>query len=283
MKGIRALNRADIPGIHTLATAIIDYRGYRLVAQSIIPGILQREHTANIFYGSIDNGKKVNSDTEFHKLFLAASDFLFLKEHTIIDNEKNHVKLCSSVEVKGIRGTDDRCYFLDLVRLTPRDCNYSGKENTFTTLRPELLLIYNEHLQHIELQRRKLEKKLKEEKEQGKEKGEGKEEKNKEQEKGKEKEKNKSEEKEKEKDKGKKTQTPTSKEGEQKTETNETKDSSESNQSQEEGEELPIVKFNPNVFCDLKLGEAPEEIKQDEDQVKLLSKFLVDVMIPQVV
>ena len=40
-----------MPGIHTLGTAVVDYCGHRLVAQSIIPGILQGEMMSQLHYG----------------------------------------------------------------------------------------------------------------------------------------------------------------------------------------------------------------------------------------
>jgi hypothetical protein len=39
LKGVIAYNTVDIPGISTVATAIVDYRGERLVAQGVVPGI----------------------------------------------------------------------------------------------------------------------------------------------------------------------------------------------------------------------------------------------------
>lgn len=146
LKGIRAFNRADIEGLCTLATAVIDYRGFRLVAQSIIPGILQREQTSTVVYGSTDNGKTVNSDPEFHDLLCKAGKKLFIKEHTVLDEKGEKVKLCCPIEAKGIVGTDGRKYLLDLIRVTPRDTNYQGKTHALTILREELLGHYNDHL-----------------------------------------------------------------------------------------------------------------------------------------
>jgi protein TIF31 len=33
-------------------------------------------------------------------------------------------KVCGPIEGKGIKGSDQRCYVLDLTRLTPRDANW---------------------------------------------------------------------------------------------------------------------------------------------------------------
>lgn len=146
LKGVKAFNRADIKGLYTLATVIVDYRGHRLCAQSIIPGILQREHTATVIYGSIDAGKKISSDPAFHEVVAQAGKALRIKEHTVIDPEGNKHRLSSPVESKGIIGTDGRKYILDLVRVAPRDLNYTGTAQALTTLRPELILTYTDYL-----------------------------------------------------------------------------------------------------------------------------------------
>lgn len=39
LHGVRAYTELDIDELHTLATVLVDYRGHRVIAQSIIPGI----------------------------------------------------------------------------------------------------------------------------------------------------------------------------------------------------------------------------------------------------
>jgi protein TIF31 len=104
----------DVKGLYTLATAVIDYRGKRLCAQSIIPGtqfmistklicisgILQREQTSTVVYGSMDNGGKIAFDETFHELCCKAAKQLHIKEHTVIDSENNSIKLALPVEAK---------------------------------------------------------------------------------------------------------------------------------------------------------------------------------------
>lgn len=58
----------DQPGLYTLGTVVIDYRGYRVTAQSIIPGILEREQEQSVVYGSIDFGKTVITHTKYMDL-----------------------------------------------------------------------------------------------------------------------------------------------------------------------------------------------------------------------
>lgn len=37
--GVKMVNTADVDGLYTVASAVIDYRGFRVMAQSIIPGL----------------------------------------------------------------------------------------------------------------------------------------------------------------------------------------------------------------------------------------------------
>lgn len=139
LKGTKAYQEADVPGLYNLAMAIIDYRGYRVVAQSIIPGILQGDKSDSLLYGSVDNGKKICWDETFHSKVVEAAKRLHLKEHTVLDGSGNVVKLAAPVECKGIIGSDDRHYLLDLMRVTPRDANYTGLGHRFCVLRPEVV------------------------------------------------------------------------------------------------------------------------------------------------
>ncbi|KAL5719872.1 hypothetical protein ACHQM5_012603 [Ranunculus cassubicifolius] len=144
LKGTKAYQEADVQGLYNLAMAIIDYRGHRVVAQSIIPGILQGDKSESLLYGSVDNGKKICWDEAFHSKVLEAAKRLHLKEHTVLDGSGNAVKLAAPVECKGIVGSDDRHYLLDLMRATPRDANYTGGQSRFCVLRPELVTAFCE-------------------------------------------------------------------------------------------------------------------------------------------
>lgn len=64
-------------------------------------------------------------------------------EIKFFDEAKVEHTLCGSIEVKGIRGSDRRNYILDLMRLSPRDVNYSDSLNhQCCTLRQELINNY---------------------------------------------------------------------------------------------------------------------------------------------
>ena len=156
LQGVLALNNADVPGLHTLATCVMDYMGKRIVAQSIIPGILQGEETTKLVYGSVDQGRTIASNPHMHELMKKACSRLLIGERIVTplshaNEEENSqseitdkgdqeeekvsdvlmkgagsdpVKLCGPVDCKGIYGSDGRYYMLDLVRITPKDCNF---------------------------------------------------------------------------------------------------------------------------------------------------------------
>mmetsp|Transcript_59557 Transcript_59557/g.145972 ORF Transcript_59557/g.145972 Transcript_59557/m.145972 type:complete len:1590 (+) Transcript_59557:309-5078(+) len=158
------LHRMERTDIHTLGTIVVDYMGTRYVCQSILPGILSGEKTHTLLYGSVEAGMPLVWDKEMHEILeksigkglLIASrpmprDPLTEKRNTEVNaakiasphyvelnakkTEKDEegglsptVNLCAPIEMKGIRGSDQRMYVLDVTRLTPRDANWIPKE-----------------------------------------------------------------------------------------------------------------------------------------------------------
>ncbi|KAJ2848641.1 Intracellular distribution of mitochondria [Coemansia brasiliensis] len=151
--GVRLLNQLDVEGLNTLGSMVVDYRGVRVVAQSVVPGIFRRQETTQIVYGSIDSGNTVGSDSEFHKLVEPVAKALHFGEHTVKDAEGAEHKLFTSADVKGLTGTDGRKYLLDLYRMTPVDVEFLENEcagnstypHKLVLLRPELIDIYWEN------------------------------------------------------------------------------------------------------------------------------------------
>ncbi|XP_033247950.1 protein clueless isoform X1 [Drosophila miranda] len=124
LHGVRVYNAVDVEGLYTLGTVVIDYRGYRVTAQSIIPGILEREQEQSVVYGSIDFGKTVLSHPKYLELLRQAGKHLKILPHSVYNERDEPVELCSSVECKGIIGNDGRHYILDLLRTFPPDVNF---------------------------------------------------------------------------------------------------------------------------------------------------------------
>ncbi|XP_019868001.2 clustered mitochondria protein homolog isoform X1 [Aethina tumida] len=124
IQGVRVYSAVDLPGLYTLGTVVIDYRGYRVTAQSIIPGILEREQEQSVVYGSIDFGKTVLSHPKYLDLLNKAGQQLKILPHHVLNDKEESIELCSSVECKGIIGNDGRHYILDLLRTFPPDVNF---------------------------------------------------------------------------------------------------------------------------------------------------------------
>ena len=100
--GAQMVANLEIEGLHTLGTAVIDYKGYRIVAQTIIPGIFRKipGEDSSVLYGSVDSGKLVSSDAEFHAIAKKIAKPLHLAEHGVVDDKGVEHKLFTSVESK---------------------------------------------------------------------------------------------------------------------------------------------------------------------------------------
>lgn len=126
-----------------LNTCLIDYKGRRVIAQSIIPGILNSDHSNCTQYGSIDDGKTIQKSEDFHNVMAKACDQFHLDSSVVfLDGENREFEMAGSIEVKGILGSDKRMYLLDLLRLSPRDLNYTEEQHQCCVLRYELLQNY---------------------------------------------------------------------------------------------------------------------------------------------
>uniref|UniRef100_A0A914DXN8 Clustered mitochondria protein homolog n=1 Tax=Acrobeloides nanus TaxID=290746 RepID=A0A914DXN8_9BILA len=130
---IRAYHNLDTSKLYTLGMVIVDYKGYRVTAQSIIPGILEKDQEQSVVYGSIDFGKTVVGSAEYEELLQKPSEQLRILPHEVYTGKEDGqiVKLYSSFETKGIIGNDSRHYILDLLRTFPPDVNFlEGAEVT---------------------------------------------------------------------------------------------------------------------------------------------------------
>lgn len=127
--GVKAVNQLDILGLSTPGTVVVDYLGRRLVAQSIVPGIFkQKEEGQNqIDYGGVEGRDIIATTEEFVPVFEKMSKAMRVKKHFVWDKEGKKHELVTSVETKGLLGTDARRYVLDLYRITPLDIDWLEK------------------------------------------------------------------------------------------------------------------------------------------------------------
>lgn len=260
LEGVKILNSIDAEGLYTLASVVVDYKGIRIVAQSIVPGIFRRQDENSIIYGSVDNGVQISSDPTFHaSIGTDVAKALHLAEHTVLDEAGSEVKLYTSQETKGLLGADGRRYMLDLYRLNPVDIEFIESEcvakddkpaypHKMTLLRPELMSLFWEHKfrQWVKAKTDQLKK---------------------------------------ERDANK----PAAVEGaEVKAEDKAEVKAEVKTQEEEEEEDFKIdvnefkLTFNPDVFTSAKQPTS-EETKQQEQVIREASKFLTEEIIPSIV
>mgnify|MGYP001145372330 CR=1 FL=1 len=111
LKGFKEVFESRIPGLCIPLMCIIDYRGFRLIAMSILP--LQ-----TLVYGSQNSGKDVHaSDALMNEKMEQLAKTLNLKGHQ--SGLTNSKFLYGPCDMEGHRGIDQRLYLLDLHRLFP--------------------------------------------------------------------------------------------------------------------------------------------------------------------
>jgi protein TIF31 len=126
--------------LHLLHTVLVFFRGYRIIAQTILPGLLSSELNNLTQYGSVDDNKSISNNPQFHLLLLPICQQLHLDDHVeAFDKDDKTVEVAISPEIKGICSSNGQRYLCDLQRLAPRDLNFQGPDNEGCVLRPELI------------------------------------------------------------------------------------------------------------------------------------------------
>ncbi|CAM9511511.1 unnamed protein product, partial [Ectocarpus fasciculatus] len=163
MQNQRYVQATNVPGLNTVLTCLVDYKGFRIVAQSMIPGVLQMgENAARLMYGSIEQGARLKCKTPARELMAGLASALQLAEREVVarpcaaqavtendtplpvipEQEQNirlddldevfpvedeTIKHVGPIECKMLQGTDNKSYLLEVARLTPLDPNYVKK------------------------------------------------------------------------------------------------------------------------------------------------------------
>lgn len=116
--------------------ALINYRGYRLVAISVLP-----IDKSTIIYGSHDGGQHVHAKKpEFNQKMIEAAKMLNLKGHIVGMHKK--VLLYSAGDIEGHLGRDNRSYLIDFARVFPPQLKLVKDwkpRQLYELLRPELV------------------------------------------------------------------------------------------------------------------------------------------------
>uniref|UniRef100_A0A3B4BB70 Clu domain-containing protein n=1 Tax=Periophthalmus magnuspinnatus TaxID=409849 RepID=A0A3B4BB70_9GOBI len=157
LKGVQAYSDIEgSQGLHTLPTAVVDYRGVRLSAQGLAPGI---EGSEGLLYG-VNAGPQESPQRRCLLEHLAqAAKALSIQRHVVVSPKGNVVPLFTSIDAQGLVGADRRFYVLDVFRSFPADANFcpealkemedTGFPKSFPhglcRLRPELLQAFIQH------------------------------------------------------------------------------------------------------------------------------------------
>lgn len=159
--GVHLLRAVGVRDLHACATAVVDYRGRRVVCQSVVPGLLsQSAQSVDDFraatteagvdpleaamlatpYGPSDDLKTFSEEPSFAALAKELCDQLMITTNVVdFPATGKRVTVSGPLEMRGLVGGDKRKYLFELVRLLPRDPNFPAKEHSYYLLRNELV------------------------------------------------------------------------------------------------------------------------------------------------
>ncbi|XP_051278786.1 clustered mitochondria protein homolog isoform X2 [Dicentrarchus labrax] len=138
LKGVQAYSNIEgLQGLHTLPTAIVDYRGVRLSAQGLAPGLEGSEQdqgtapaSRGLMYGVNAGPQESPHRRRLLELLAQAAKSLCLQRHVVVTSNSHQVPLFTSVDAQGLLGADGRFYILDVFRTFPADANFCPEGET---------------------------------------------------------------------------------------------------------------------------------------------------------
>ncbi|XP_063051703.1 clustered mitochondria protein homolog [Engraulis encrasicolus] len=133
LRAVQAYSQLEVEqqGLHTLPTAVVDYRGVRLSAQGLAPGLQSSEAGAprgGLLYGYAAGPMENPHRRKLLELLAQAAKALSLQRHAVVGPLGHQVPLFTSVDAQGLLGADGRYYVLDVFRTMPADANYQHDE-----------------------------------------------------------------------------------------------------------------------------------------------------------
>lgn len=133
MIGLLSYYNCGVMGLHYPLMSQIDYRGFRLIALSIIP----IEGDITLEYGSRDAGNHLQWKPEIAKKMKQVGKLLNLKGHKV--NSHDHV-IYGPADIEAHRGKDGKFYVIDFARVFPPEapCKKT-REIYYNLLRPEFV------------------------------------------------------------------------------------------------------------------------------------------------
>jgi hypothetical protein len=144
LKSLMQVFNSRIKGLHVPLITLIDYLGFRLVAESILP--INRN---TIVYGSSDVGKTVHADMDdVNQMMAELGQKLNLEKHIAGLSPKGCKELYTPADIEGHKGKDGRVYIIDFARLMPptQSDQRFPMSHLFRLFRPEFLKNYKKSL-----------------------------------------------------------------------------------------------------------------------------------------
>ncbi|CAJ1068847.1 clustered mitochondria protein homolog isoform X2 [Xyrichtys novacula] len=138
LRGVQAYSDVSrLHGLHTLPTAVVDYRGVRLTAQGLAPGLESSEQdqegtpaARGLLYGVNSQAQESLQRRRLLEQLAYASKSLSLQRHVVLLPNNHKVPLFTSVDAQGLLGADGRYYVLDVFRTFPADANFCPEVET---------------------------------------------------------------------------------------------------------------------------------------------------------
>ncbi|KAM6964945.1 clustered mitochondria protein homolog [Aplochiton taeniatus] len=131
LRGVQAYSDLEgvLQGLHTLPTATVDYRGVRLSAQGLAPGLEDPEQPKGasgrgLLYGLAAGLLESPHRRKLLELLAQAAKALCVQRHVVLSPSGHQVPLFTSADAQGLLGADGRFYLLDLFRSFPADANF---------------------------------------------------------------------------------------------------------------------------------------------------------------
>ena len=134
-----ALVHSDEPGVCLPLMALVDYKGFRLIAIATLP-----VDNTTLVYGTNDGGRNIHAGLEAFNVRLARmARQINVKAH-YCGTVNNAVQMYSACDVEGHLGRDGKFYLLDFSRVMPPERPSGLKmEHLYRLLRPEFVANYH--------------------------------------------------------------------------------------------------------------------------------------------
>jgi hypothetical protein len=144
LRGLMAYFNCDVQNLHFPLMSLVDYRGFRLIAMSILP--IDR---TTLVYGSNDAGLTMhNKSTRLAGKMKQAARQLNLATHLAGRDARHGTEVHSASDLEGHVGHDNKCYLVDFSRAMPPETPVSGVQmgHLYRLLRPEFVRRYRQPL-----------------------------------------------------------------------------------------------------------------------------------------